>query len=192
MLKTRVFPLTVYRQAQLRNVWVVASFIRSELLFEVPAVPSHPLFFFFLSPASAHILRTNKKPWRYRRTNKRCSIHLWVLSNERLHLIITASRGLMEPSFQPRCTRCPWTPKLQSLGPAFLEGSPCTDCFLCQTAHQPLHWDLKVHFLTAAFPHVLVSTWFQRTVFVFHSTYFRKLHLICVVIWLMLLCPTGL
>ena len=63
MLKTRVFPLMVYRQAQLRNVWVVASFIRSELFFEVAAVPSHPLFFFFfLSPASAHILRTNKKP----------------------------------------------------------------------------------------------------------------------------------
>ena len=68
-------------------------------------------------------------------------MHLRVLSNELMHVIITASRGLMELPLQPHCTCCPGIPGLQPSrtlsGPAFLHGSFCTHCSLCQEHRAP-------------------------------------------------------
>lgn len=115
--------------------------------------------------------QTSKKPWRCK--NRRCSVHPGVLSNELVHLITMASRGLSQLPLQSHHTLCSRIPRLQSAGTLIPHISLW---FLLHRlfALPAFNRALKAHFFRVAFPHSPVNTCFQATVFVLYGSNSRK------------------
>lgn len=159
------------------------------LLFKVAKPPLHPLYSLLFKVDNSHDLKTNKKPWWFRGTNERYTVHPKVFSKRTICLSVS---WLLRPCL----VWSTYHSSLISQGVLGSVGSSLQELLQFLTisrippaevipfarhtlTHQPSHWDLKFHFLVVAFPQVPVNTCFQRTVFMLHKTYFREtlLHL---------------